>query len=51
MTLSIHLFGRHAHRTPAAYPPYRQLLRRFVEYVDRPEDADVLILGFRSRYP
>jgi hypothetical protein len=45
MTLRIHLFGRHANRTPAAYPPYRHLLRRLVSYVNRPDDADVLILG------
>jgi hypothetical protein len=45
MTLRIHLFGRHANRTPAAYLPYRRLLCRFVEYVDCLEHADVLILG------
>src|SRR5690606_18529148 len=30
------------------YPVYRQLLRRFVDYVESPEDADLLILGFRA---
>jgi len=40
------LLGRHAHRTPLAYPPYRKLAAGRIAFVDRPEDADVVMTGF-----
>ncbi|MGE0769143.1 MAG: exostosin family protein [Hyphomicrobiaceae bacterium] len=43
---SVFLFGRHAHRTPLAYAPYRTLAAPLLDLVERPEDADVLVSGF-----
>ncbi len=40
------LFGRHALRTPMAYPGYRVLFNHFVQFVDEPYQADVVVLGF-----
>ena len=40
------LFGRHANRTPFAYPPYRALLEDAIDYVEDPAVADAVILGF-----
>lgn len=40
------LQGRHSHRTPMAYKPYRPIFERCIEYVDAPAAADILVTGF-----
>ena len=44
--LRICLMGRHAHRTPLAYAPYRALLAGRLVYVDKPDLADLVIFAF-----
>lgn len=42
----IHLFGRHGHRTPMAYGPYRRLFASEVDFVDDIWQADIVVTGF-----
>ncbi|MEZ5997564.1 MAG: exostosin family protein [Hyphomonas sp.] len=42
----VHLFGRHANRTPMHYEPYRRLFARHVDYVDDIWKADTAVTGF-----
>ena len=44
--LQVCLIGRHAHRTPLAYAPYRALLADRVNHVDKPDRADIVICAF-----
>lgn len=44
--LRVCLVGRHAHRTPLAYAPYRALLADRVIHVDKPDRADVVVFAF-----
>lgn len=44
--LRVCLSGRHAHRTPLAYAPYRMLLEQKVVHVNKPDLADVVIFAF-----
>ncbi|APZ55185.1 glycosyltransferase family 10 domain-containing protein [Salipiger abyssi] len=44
--MRIHIMGRHAHRTPFAYEPYKRLFRQRFDYVDTPEKADVILFGY-----
>lgn len=44
--MRIHIMGRHAHRTPFAYPAYRALFSQRFDYVDDPEQADVILFGY-----
>lgn len=42
----VHYFGRHSHRTPLSYEPFLREIRGSIAFVDRPEDADLLLSGF-----
>jgi hypothetical protein len=42
------LYGKHSHRTPLAYEPYRRLAKGDVVFESAPEKADVLLLGFKK---
>ena len=44
--LKVCLCGRHAKRTPTAYAAYRPYLSEFLEFVEDPTGADLLIFGF-----
>lgn len=44
--MHISLLGAHAHRTPFAYPVFRELFGRRFTYADTPEEADTIILGY-----
>ena len=40
------LLGKHSNRTPMAYKVYHSYFAKHIEYVQRIEDADFVILGF-----
>ena len=40
------LFGRHSHRTPLSYAPFRALIGSRLEFVGKPQQADIVISGF-----
>ena len=40
------LFGRHGNRTPLSYQPIQRLIGSGLEFVENPNQADVLISGF-----
>ncbi len=40
------LFGRHANRTPLSYAPFRRLLEPRLNFVETPEQADIVVSGF-----
>ena len=42
----VFLYGKHSHRTPLAYAPYRQLVGDALDWAGRAEDADLLIAGY-----
>lgn len=42
----LHCFGRHANRTPLSYDPFLREICDRIDFVDRPEDADLLLTGF-----
>lgn len=42
----LHYFGRHANRTPLSYEPFLREIGGQIAFVDRPEDADLLLTGF-----
>jgi hypothetical protein len=42
----LHYFGRHANRTPLSYKPFLREVGDQIAFVDRPEDADLLLTGF-----
>ncbi|MBZ4023560.1 hypothetical protein CKO11_13945 [Rhodobacter sp. TJ_12] len=44
--MRLFIMGRHAHRTPFAYRTYRALFGRNFDYVDHPEQADVILFGY-----
>ncbi len=44
--MKVYLCGRHANRTPLSYEVYRPLFSRHLTYVDKPEDADFIVLGW-----
>jgi len=44
--MRIFIMGRHAHRTPFAYAPYRALFGKRFDYVEDPADADVILFGY-----
>lgn len=44
--LSVALCGEHRHRTPLSYAAYRHLATEWIEIVDDPADAEVLVFGF-----
>ncbi len=44
--MKIHIMGRHAHRTPFAYAPYKPLFQSKFDYVDDPKKADVILFGY-----
>ncbi|MGR3458063.1 MAG: glycosyltransferase family 10 domain-containing protein [Pseudooceanicola nanhaiensis] len=44
--MRIHIMGRHAHRTPFAYAPYRSLFQQRFDYVEDPAKADVILFGY-----
>lgn len=46
MKARIFLMGRHANRTPFAYPALRPLLQHYFEYSDSAINADFLVFGF-----
>jgi len=46
--MKVCLIGKHSNKTPFFYSEYRTLFRRAgVKYVDSPQLADVVVLGFR----
>jgi hypothetical protein len=42
----IFIYGKHNNRTPFAYQEYRKLFSRHFEFVDSPNHADYLVVGF-----
>ena len=44
----IYVYGRHGKRTPFAYYEYRQHFMKYFDYVDKPEEAEYLVCGFRQ---
>lgn len=40
------LFGRHAHRTPMAYAPFRRLIGDRIAWTQSPAEADLIVAGF-----
>lgn len=44
--MRIHIMGRHAHRTPFAYAPYKRLFAQKFDYVEDPAKADVILFGY-----
>ena len=44
--MKIFLLGKHSNRTPFSYDEYRSLFQRNFIYVNKPEQADFLVLGF-----
>lgn len=44
--ISVHLFGRHAKRTPVSYPAFRNLMQDRLRIVESPAKADVHLSGF-----
>lgn len=42
----LHCFGRHANRTPLSYEAFLREIGDRIDFVDRPEDADLLLTGF-----
>lgn len=44
--IKVYLMGSHAHRTPLSYPEYRKIFQQYVEYVEKPEFADLIILAY-----
>ncbi len=45
--MKISLFGKHSHRTPLSYDPYRCYFARLgIQYEEDPIKADVLVTGF-----
>jgi len=44
--LSVALCGEHRHRTPLSYAAYRCLATEWIEIVDDPADAELLVFGF-----
>lgn len=43
---TIFIYGKHGNRTPFSYPEYKQLFLEYFDYVDTPEEAEYLIVGF-----
>ena len=46
MSVKIFLMGSHSHRTPLSYPEYQKIFQQYIQYVDKPEIADVIILAY-----
>lgn len=44
--LNVFLMGRHSHRTPLSYSVYRNIFQHFINYVERPEQADLIVFGY-----
>lgn len=44
--IKVALVGRHANRTPMAYPVYRDLFQNYCDFTDKIENADVAVLGY-----
>lgn len=44
----IFIYGKHGKRTPFSYPEYREKFSHYFEYVDAPEQAEYLIVGYNS---
>ena len=45
MKLRLALLGRHSNRTPLAYPAYQALSAPWIEFVDNPESADIILFS------
>ncbi|MEQ9566083.1 MAG: glycosyltransferase family 10 [Pseudomonadales bacterium] len=45
MKLRLALLGRHSNRTPLAYPAYQALCAPWIEFVDNPESADIILFS------
>lgn len=44
--MRIYLMGRHAHRTPFNYAPYKRLFQTRFDYVSDSKDADVILFAY-----
>lgn len=44
--MKVFLLGKHRNRVPLYYPVFKRYFCKYIEYVDKPKDADILILGF-----
>ena len=44
--MKIHIMGRHAHRTPFAYAPYRRLFQSKFEWQPLGKDREVILFGY-----
>lgn len=40
--------GSHSHRTPLSYPEYRKIFQQYIQYVDQPKFADIIIFAYVS---
>ncbi len=45
MKLRLALTGKRSHRTPLAYPAYQALCAPWIEFVDRPDSADIAVFS------
>lgn len=46
--LPVFLYGKHSHRMPLAYAPYRHAVADRISFVASPKEAQMLLLGFKK---
>jgi hypothetical protein len=46
--VAVHLYGKHSHRIPLAYAPYRRAVQDRISFVASPKEAQILLLGFKK---
>lgn len=44
--MRLYLMGRHSHRTPLSYNPYRNLIKNRITLVENPLEADAIIFSY-----